>query len=77
MHPSGKREASAISGFVQYSPLGDEMAATAALMTSVTRHAGLFLGDRCGIALPFRRSLQIRPWMDIANEIGITGHNIR
>ena len=62
-------------------PLGNEVATTAALMASVTRRAGLSLGDRCCLALA--KHLDVpdltadRGWMGVADEIGVIVHSIR
>ncbi len=62
-------------------PLGDEVATTAALMASVTRRAGLSLGDRCCLALAKHLAVPAltadQAWTEVADEIGVTVHSIR
>lgn len=62
-------------------PLGDEVATTAALMASVTRRAGLSLGDRCCLALAKHLAVPAltadQAWREVADEIGVTVHSIR
>ena len=62
-------------------PLGDEVATTAALMASVTRRAGLSLGDRCCLALAKHLDVPAltadQAWTEVADEIGVTVHSIR
>lgn len=62
-------------------PLGEEVATAAALMASVTRRAGLSLGDRCCLALAKHLAVPAltadRAWTEVADEIGVTVHSIR
>ena len=62
-------------------PIDDETATLAALMASVTRKAGLSLGDRCCLALAKRHDVPAltsdQAWLAVADKIGVVVRYIR